>query len=165
AGSGPPAPARPRGPRTGAGPGPPSTGSSGTAWAWISRWPPRCPRRTPGRSRAPGTARSRRPTPRRTCAAACVRASLPGPSRLDRDRLDRDFADELAFLARVRRARAWMLDHARMRVATCAQVAGDRYTAERLGRMLKSYAKELAEEPDSPLYFGRLRFGDGPDAD
>ena len=58
-----------------------------------------------------------------------------------------------------------MLDHARMRVATGAQVAGDRYTAERLGRMLKSYVKELAEEPDSPLYFGRLRFDAGPDAD
>ncbi|GAA1876202.1 HelD family protein [Asanoa iriomotensis] len=75
-----------------------------------------------------------------------------------------DFADELVFLARARAALAWMLDHARMRVATGDQVAGDRYTAETLGRMLKSYAKELAEEPDSPLYFGRLRFGDGPDA-
>ncbi|MEV0716393.1 AAA family ATPase [Asanoa sp. NPDC050611] len=77
---------------------------------------------------------------------------------------DSDFADELAFLARAREALAWMLDHARMRVATGDQVAGDRYTAERLGRMLKSYAKELAEEPDSPLYFGRLWFGAGPDA-
>ncbi|WP_204004297.1 HelD family protein [Virgisporangium aurantiacum] len=57
-----------------------------------------------------------------------------------------------------------MLDHARMRVATGAQIAGDRYTAEVLGRMLKSHVKELAEEPDSPLYFGRLWFGDGPDA-
>ncbi len=77
---------------------------------------------------------------------------------------ERDFAEELEFLGRARHALAWMLDHARLRVATGDQVAGDRYTAERLGRMLKSYAKELAEEPDSPLYFGRLRFGDGPDA-
>jgi DNA helicase IV len=83
----------------------------------------------------------------------------------ERDQLDRDFADELVFLARARRALAWMLEHARMRVATGERVAGDRYTAERLGRMLKSYAKELAEEPDSPLYFGRLQFDDGPDAD
>ena len=82
-----------------------------------------------------------------------------------RDQLDRDFADELVYLARARRALAWMLEHARMRVATGAQVAGDRYTAERLGRMLKSYVKELAEEPDSPLYFGRLRFDAGPAAD
>src|SRR5947209_20547229 len=50
----------------------------------------------------------------------------------------RDFADKLVYLARVRRALAWMLQHARMRVATGDQVAGDRYTAERLGRMLKS---------------------------
>ncbi|MGK5671722.1 HelD family protein [Micromonospora sp. URMC 106] len=83
----------------------------------------------------------------------------------ERDQLDRDFADEVAFLARARRALAWMKEHARMRVTTGEQVAGDRYTAEQLGRMLKSYAKELAEEPDSPLYFGRLQFGTGPDAD
>src|SRR5438874_10635003 len=55
----------------------------------------------------------------------------------ERDRLDHDFADKLVFLARARRALAWMLEHARMRVATGEQVAGDRYTAERLGRMLK----------------------------
>ncbi|SCL44319.1 DNA helicase IV [Micromonospora citrea] len=78
--------------------------------------------------------------------------------------LDREFADELAFLRRARRALAWMTEHARMRVATGEQVAGDGYAAEQLGRMLKSHAKELAEEPDSPLYFGRLRFGTGPDA-
>ncbi|MFG3705989.1 HelD family protein [Micromonospora sp. NPDC047670] len=83
----------------------------------------------------------------------------------ERDHLDRDFAEEVAFLARARQALAWMKEHARMRVTTGEQVAGDRYTAEQLGRMLKSYAKELAEEPDSPLYFGRLQFGTGPDAD
>jgi DNA helicase IV len=81
------------------------------------------------------------------------------------EQLDRDFADELAYLVRVRQALAWMLEHARMRVATGDQVIGDGYSAERLGWMLRSYAKALAEEPDSPLYFGRLRFGDGPDAD
>jgi len=66
--------------------------------------------------------------------------------------------EERAHLAASRAALARMLDLARHRVATGAQVAGDRYTAETLGRMLKSYAKELAEEPDGPLYFGRLRF-------
>ncbi|MGN9909497.1 HelD family protein [Phytohabitans sp. LJ34] len=69
--------------------------------------------------------------------------------------------EERAHLAASRAALARMLDLARHRVATGAQVAGDRYTAETLGRMLKSYAKELAEEPDGPLYFGRLRFGRG----
>jgi DNA helicase IV len=74
-------------------------------------------------------------------------------------------ADELAYLDRARQALSWMLEHARMRVATGEQVAGDRYSAEQLGRMLKSYVKELAEEPDSPLYFGKLQFDASPDAD
>jgi DNA helicase IV len=55
-----------------------------------------------------------------------------------------------------------MRDTARHRVATGAAVAGDRYTAETLGRMLRGYAKELDEEPDGPLYFGRVRFSSGP---
>ncbi|HEY2792324.1 MAG TPA: AAA family ATPase [Micromonosporaceae bacterium] len=79
--------------------------------------------------------------------------------------LEKAFEDELAYLAGARNALGWMLDHARMRVATGDQVAGDGYSAERLGYLLRSYAKELAEDPDSPLYFGRLRFGDGDDAD
>src|SRR5262245_48073058 len=74
-------------------------------------------------------------------------------------------ADELAYLDRARQALTWMLEHARMRVATGEQVAGDRYTSEQLGRMLKSYVKELAEEPDSPLYLGKLQFDASPDAD
>ncbi|MFI1989007.1 HelD family protein [Actinoplanes sp. NPDC020271] len=57
-----------------------------------------------------------------------------------------------------------MLDHARVRVATGAEVAGDRYTAETLGRMLKSHVKELAEEPDGAPYFGRLTFDDSDSA-
>ncbi|WP_246017555.1 HelD family protein [Micromonospora pisi] len=57
-----------------------------------------------------------------------------------------------------------MLDTARHRVETGAQIAGDRYTAETLGRMLRSHAKALAEEPESPLYFGRLDFDDSPAA-
>jgi DNA helicase IV len=75
-----------------------------------------------------------------------------------------DFTEELAYLARARRALARMDDEARRRVATGDQVMGDRYTAETYGRFVKSYAKELAEEPDGPLYFGRLRFGAEPDA-
>ncbi|SDS82209.1 HelD family protein [Actinoplanes derwentensis] len=67
---------------------------------------------------------------------------------------------ELLYLQRVRDALAWMLDHARMRVTTGEQIAGDRYTAETLGRMLKSHAKELASEPDGPPYFGRMDYDD-----
>jgi DNA helicase IV len=75
--------------------------------------------------------------------------------------LDQEMAGERRHLAESRAALARMLDTARMRVTTGEQVAGDRYTAETLGRMLKSYAKELAEEPDGPPYFGRLRFDRG----
>ena len=72
--------------------------------------------------------------------------------------------EERAHLAASRAALARMRDTARHRVATGEAVAGDRYTAETLGRMLKSYAKELNEEPDGPLYFGRVRFRIGPEA-
>ncbi|WP_430781822.1 HelD family protein [Actinoplanes sp. G11-F43] len=75
-----------------------------------------------------------------------------------------EYAQELAFLTRTRNALAWMADHARMRVATGETVAGDRYTAESLGTMLKSYAKELSEEPGGAPYFGRLTFDDEPGA-
>ena len=72
--------------------------------------------------------------------------------------------EERAHLAASRAALARMRDTARHRVATGEAVAGDRYTAESLGRMLKSYAKELNEEPDGPLYFGRIRFSISPEA-
>ncbi|MEU8106768.1 ATP-binding domain-containing protein [Nonomuraea muscovyensis] len=52
-----------------------------------------------------------------------------------------------------------MLDTARDNVITGETVAADRYSAERLGRHLKSLAKELSEEPDGPPFFGRLDFG------
>ncbi|WP_192772258.1 HelD family protein [Plantactinospora soyae] len=79
-------------------------------------------------------------------------------------RLPAALAEEQARLAAAREALARMLDTARLRVATGASVAGDRYTAETLGRMLKSHVKELTEEPDGPLYFGRLWFGASPAA-
>ncbi|WP_442792071.1 HelD family protein [Micromonospora sp. NBC_01796] len=78
--------------------------------------------------------------------------------------LDAELAREQAYLAESRAALTRMIDTARYRVATGAAIAGDRYTAETLGRMLRSQAKALAEEPDSPLYFGRLDFGDTPAA-
>ncbi|MFI7446123.1 HelD family protein [Nonomuraea sp. NPDC049714] len=52
-----------------------------------------------------------------------------------------------------------MLRDARENVVVGESVAGDRYSAERLGRHLKSLAKELSEEPDGPPFFGRLDFG------
>ncbi|MFI6297212.1 HelD family protein [Nonomuraea sp. NPDC050790] len=57
-----------------------------------------------------------------------------------------------------------MLAGARENVIIGESVAGDRYSAERLGRYLKSLAKELGEEPDGPPFFGRLAFGQGEHA-
>ncbi|NUS09633.1 MAG: ATP-binding domain-containing protein [Nonomuraea sp.] len=54
-----------------------------------------------------------------------------------------------------------MLRGARENVIVGETVAGDRYSAERLGRHLKSLAKELSEEPEGPPFFGRLDFGEG----
>ncbi|MEV4189265.1 AAA family ATPase, partial [Streptosporangium canum] len=72
--------------------------------------------------------------------------------------------DEKAYLARCETALRRMLDGARLNVVIGEQVAGDRYSAERLGRHLKSLAKELDEEPDGPPFFGRLDFGSDPSA-
>src|SRR5512143_3404491 len=77
---------------------------------------------------------------------------------------DDELAAERAHLVAIRSALARMLDTARLRVATGAAVAGDRYTAETLGRMLRGHVKALTEEPDGPVYFGRLTFDTTPDA-
>jgi hypothetical protein len=69
--------------------------------------------------------------------------------------------DERAYLAECRTALLRMIDGARLNVVIGERVAGDRYSAERLGRHLKSLAKELSEEPDGPPFFGRLDFGSG----
>ncbi|TDD18770.1 HelD family protein [Nonomuraea diastatica] len=54
-----------------------------------------------------------------------------------------------------------MVQGARHNMIVGETVAGDRYSAERLGRHLKSLAKELGEEPEGPPFFGRLDFGPG----
>ncbi|MFC7642559.1 HelD family protein [Streptosporangium lutulentum] len=69
--------------------------------------------------------------------------------------------DERAYLARCGAALLRMIDGVRLNVVIGERVAGDRYSAERLGRHLKSLAKELAEEPDGPPFFGRLDFDSG----
>ncbi|WP_214410065.1 HelD family protein [Sphaerisporangium fuscum] len=72
--------------------------------------------------------------------------------------------EERAYVERCRTGLRRMLDGARLNVIVGEQVAGDRYSAERLGRHLKSLAKELGELPDGPPFFGRLDFGRGADA-
>ncbi|MEV4760777.1 AAA family ATPase [Micromonospora sp. NPDC049559] len=89
----------------------------------------------------------------------------PHPDRATEQRhLAEELAAEQRYLAQARAVLAGMRQTARYRVETGANVAGDGYTAETLGRRLRAEAKALAEEPESPLYFGRLGFTDGPDA-
>ncbi|MEV0094269.1 AAA family ATPase [Streptomyces sp. NPDC050738] len=54
-----------------------------------------------------------------------------------------------------------MLDGAHENVIAGETVSADRFGAERLGRYLKSLAKEMSEEPDGPPFFGRLDFDSG----
>ncbi|MEZ7123961.1 ATP-binding domain-containing protein [Nonomuraea sp. AD125B] len=67
--------------------------------------------------------------------------------------------EERAYVERCRAGLRRMLEGARDNVIVGETVAGDRYSAERLGRHLKSLAKELSEEPEGPPFFGRLDFG------
>ncbi|MFK4037641.1 HelD family protein [Nonomuraea wenchangensis] len=67
--------------------------------------------------------------------------------------------EERAYVERCRAGLRRMLEGARDNVIVGESVAGDRYSAERLGRHLKSLAKELSEEPEGPPFFGRLDFG------
>ncbi|WP_223867394.1 hypothetical protein [Microbispora bryophytorum] len=67
--------------------------------------------------------------------------------------------EEQAYVERCREGLRRMLDGARHNVVVGETVAGDRYSAERLGRYLKSLAKELGEDDGGPPFFGRLDFG------
>ncbi|MEV6037055.1 ATP-binding domain-containing protein [Nonomuraea sp. NPDC052116] len=67
--------------------------------------------------------------------------------------------DERQYVERCKAGLRRMLEGARDNVIIGETVAGDRYSAERLGRHLKSLAKELSEEPEGPPFFGRLDFG------
>ncbi|QFY10566.1 AAA family ATPase [Nonomuraea phyllanthi] len=67
--------------------------------------------------------------------------------------------DERQYVERCKAGLRRMLEGARDNVIVGETVAGDRYSAERLGYHLKSLAKELSEEPEGPPFFGRLDFG------
>ncbi|WP_033339261.1 HelD family protein [Catenuloplanes japonicus] len=57
-----------------------------------------------------------------------------------------------------------MREHAQALFATGDKVAGDSYTAEQLGRHMARRVVELADDPSTPLFFGRLDFGSGDHA-
>ncbi|WP_328850942.1 AAA family ATPase [Micromonospora globbae] len=75
--------------------------------------------------------------------------------------LDRELAAERSHLDASRDALRRMRERAEALFATGDKVAGDAYTAEQLGRHMARRVKELADDPTTPLFFGRLDFGDG----
>ncbi|MFC8618496.1 HelD family protein [Micromonospora purpureochromogenes] len=75
------------------------------------------------------------------------------------DTLDAQLAAERAHLDTSRAALRRMRERAEALFATGDKVAGDAYTAEQLGRHMARRVKELADDPTTPLFFGRLDFG------
>ncbi|MEU4622413.1 AAA family ATPase [Actinoplanes sp. NPDC023801] len=70
--------------------------------------------------------------------------------------LDTELAGERDHLESSRAALRRMRDRAQALFSTGDKVAGDSYTAEQLGRHMARRVKELADDPDTPLFFGRL---------
>ena len=74
--------------------------------------------------------------------------------------LDTQLAAERAHLAASRAALARMRAHAEYLFTTGEQVAGDPYSAETLGTTLRRRVAELADNPGTPLFFGKLDLDD-----
>src|SRR4051794_10318525 len=73
--------------------------------------------------------------------------------------METELSGERAHLAAARAALRRMREHAEELFAAGDGVAGDAYSAETLGRTLSRRMAELADNPDTPLFFGRLDFG------
>ncbi|SCG62869.1 HelD family protein [Micromonospora coxensis] len=72
--------------------------------------------------------------------------------------LDGELVAERAHLDASRAALRRMRERAEALFATGDKVAGDAYTAEQLGRHMARRVAELADDPTTPLFFGRLDF-------
>jgi DNA helicase IV len=70
--------------------------------------------------------------------------------------LDSELTAERTHLIESRAALTRMREHAESLFATGDRVAGDAYTAEMLGRHLHRRVTELADDPTTALFFGRL---------
>ncbi|MDJ0466329.1 AAA family ATPase [Streptomyces sp. H27-C3] len=75
--------------------------------------------------------------------------------------LDHELSRERTFHDTCRAALARMIEGADEQVVTGEDVSASGADAESLGYHLRSYAKQLGEEPESPLFFGRLDLADG----
>jgi DNA helicase IV len=74
--------------------------------------------------------------------------------------LDTELADERHHLTASRAALGRMRGRAEALFSTGDKVAGDAYTAEQLGRHMARRVAELADDPTTPLFFGRLDIDD-----
>ncbi|GAA3936784.1 HelD family protein [Actinoplanes auranticolor] len=70
--------------------------------------------------------------------------------------LDSELISERHHLSRSRAALGRMRGRAESLFASGADIAGDAYSAETLGRTLSRRVAELADDPDTPLFFGKL---------
>src|SRR5690349_4078089 len=109
-------------------------------------------------------------TQNRVPGARAERTLAPPPTREDRRMtLPTDLQDELtaerAHLTESRAALRRRPERPAALFATGEDVAGDAYSAETLGRTLSRRVRELADDPNTPLFFGRLDFGYGPAAE
>src|SRR4051794_3168489 len=90
-----------------------------------------------------------------------TRASSTRPPRGPRmPALEEELAAERAHLNASRTALHQMRLRAEELFATGDKVAGDAYAAETLGRHMSRRIAELADNPDTPLFFGRLDIDD-----
>jgi DNA helicase IV len=78
--------------------------------------------------------------------------------------VDPEITAEREHLAASRSALRRMRERAQHLYEASEQVAGDAYGAESLGAALARRVAELADDPRTPLFFGKLTFGDGEHA-
>jgi DNA helicase IV len=76
--------------------------------------------------------------------------------------LDTDLAEERSHLAASRASLAKMRERAEGLFRTGDGVGGDAFSAESLGIALARRIRELADDPDTPLFFGRLDHSERP---
>jgi DNA helicase IV len=86
--------------------------------------------------------------------------TLPAQPDLPELDLDRELAAERSHLAESRAALRRMRGRAEALFDAGSEVAGDPYGAEVLGRTLSRRVAELADDPNTPLFFGRLDIED-----
>src|SRR5205823_6562156 len=111
-----------------------------------------------------GRVNGRHNTPRGEPTGGNVPMTRPAPRADDLDEdpgLGADLATEAAHLDASRAELRRMREHAQALFATGDGVAGDAWAAETLGRTLARRVAELADDPNTPLFFGGLDFGPG----